>query len=107
MAVTAGDAPAFDDMEGFLRVAKYTLVKSTDMNTEMKEEVCSIMKLGISVSGLLAILRLPDLPLMLRVERTVPPAGHGYLHHSGGEVPERHGEVHPGASSQDPKHALH
>eukprot|EP00983_Pelagomonas_calceolata_P026025 816921-Pelagomonas_calceolata.AAC.2 len=39
MAATQGDAPAFDDMEGFLRVAKYTLVKNTDMNTEMKEEV--------------------------------------------------------------------
>lgn len=42
MAATQGDAPAFDDMEGFLRVAKYTLVKNTDMNTEMKEEAMDI-----------------------------------------------------------------
>jgi hypothetical protein len=27
------------DYESYLRVAKYTLVKSTDMNIEMKEEV--------------------------------------------------------------------
>mmetsp|Transcript_5449 Transcript_5449/g.9443 ORF Transcript_5449/g.9443 Transcript_5449/m.9443 type:complete len:107 (+) Transcript_5449:105-425(+) len=32
----------FDGMEAFLRVAKYTLVKSTDMHQEMKEEAMDI-----------------------------------------------------------------
>eukprot|EP00798_Chlamydomonas_sp_ICE-L_P023958 gene23958-9530_t len=36
------DPIAFDDMESFLRVAKYTLVKFTDMHAEMKEEAMDI-----------------------------------------------------------------
>lgn len=30
----------FDDMEAYFRVAKYSLVKETDMHVETKEEVC-------------------------------------------------------------------
>ena len=33
---------AFEDMEAFLRVAKYTLTKNTDMHQEMKEEAMDI-----------------------------------------------------------------
>eukprot|EP00798_Chlamydomonas_sp_ICE-L_P025056 gene25056-10707_t len=36
------EAVAFDDMESFLRVAKYTLVKFTDMGAEMREEAMDI-----------------------------------------------------------------
>ncbi|GFH18220.1 dynein light chain [Haematococcus lacustris] len=32
----------FEDLEAFLRVAKYTIVKNTDMNVEMKEEAMDI-----------------------------------------------------------------
>ncbi len=32
----------FEDMESFLRVAKYTLVKNTDMHPEMREEAMDI-----------------------------------------------------------------
>mmetsp|Transcript_11983 Transcript_11983/g.21491 ORF Transcript_11983/g.21491 Transcript_11983/m.21491 type:complete len:102 (+) Transcript_11983:99-404(+) len=32
----------FEDMEAFLRVAKYTLVKFTDMHIEMREEAMDI-----------------------------------------------------------------
>ncbi len=39
MAAVATEAVAFEDMEAFLRVAKYTLVKHTDMHPEMKDEV--------------------------------------------------------------------
>lgn len=39
-AAAANDGVSFEDMEAFLRVAKYTLVKHTDMHVEMKEEVC-------------------------------------------------------------------
>jgi hypothetical protein len=41
MATAVEPAVAFDDMEAFLRVAKYTLVKHTDMHAEMREEVRS------------------------------------------------------------------
>lgn len=39
-AVKADDATV--DMESFLRAAKYTLVKFTDMHAEMKEEAMDI-----------------------------------------------------------------
>ena len=35
-------AEQFEDMEAFLRVAKYTLVRYTDMNSEMKEEAMDL-----------------------------------------------------------------
>jgi len=46
---TLEPAIAFEDMEAFLRVAKYTLVKSTDMSTEMKEEVGDALSLSVSL----------------------------------------------------------
>mmetsp|Transcript_31057 Transcript_31057/g.68955 ORF Transcript_31057/g.68955 Transcript_31057/m.68955 type:complete len:108 (+) Transcript_31057:226-549(+) len=41
MAAPSPDV-AFEDMEAFLRAAKYTLVKYTDMHVEMKEEAMDI-----------------------------------------------------------------
>lgn len=38
----ADTAVTFEDMEAFQRVAKYTLVKHTDMHVEMKEEAMDI-----------------------------------------------------------------
>ena len=35
-------AEKLEDMEAFLRVAKYTLIKFTDMNAEMREEAVDI-----------------------------------------------------------------
>mmetsp|Transcript_28862 Transcript_28862/g.73643 ORF Transcript_28862/g.73643 Transcript_28862/m.73643 type:complete len:109 (-) Transcript_28862:529-855(-) len=42
MAAASTEALQFEDMEAFLRVAKYTLVKHTDMHIEMKEEAMDI-----------------------------------------------------------------
>lgn len=39
MAAATTDTLQFEDLEAFYRVAKYTLVKHTDMHVEMKEEV--------------------------------------------------------------------
>lgn len=66
----------FEDMEAFLRVAKYTLVKHTDMHVEMKEEVSTHAQQPLkgyktarthSRTGHVACCMLP---------------GHGHLHHS-------------------------
>lgn len=38
----AEGAIAFEDMESFLRAAKHTLIKYTDMNAEMREEAMDI-----------------------------------------------------------------
>jgi dynein light chain 4, axonemal len=35
-------AEKLEDMEAFLRVAKYTLIKYTDMHAEMREEAVDI-----------------------------------------------------------------
>lgn len=42
MAAKKENDDATADMEAFLRAAKYTLVKFTDMNAEMKEESMDI-----------------------------------------------------------------
>jgi len=47
-AADGGAVVAFKDMEEYLRVAKYTLVKSTDMHAEMKEEVGGCMAHGVN-----------------------------------------------------------
>ncbi|GMH36508.1 hypothetical protein BSKO_04376 [Bryopsis sp. KO-2023] len=41
MAATQ-EPPRFEDMEAFLRVAKYPLVKYTDMGAEMREEAMDV-----------------------------------------------------------------
>lgn len=42
MAAAKGADDATGDMEAFLRAAKYTLVRFTDMHAEMKEEAMDI-----------------------------------------------------------------
>lgn len=76
------------------KVAKYTLVKSTDMNAEMKEEVegkgsmHTIERVAIEEADKHLPMHCYDGDDTTFVAVCLPmSAGHGHLHHCGREVP--------------------